>query len=112
MSRDPFRGLLMRCNSLRNPWDINDGSYAEAYNAATGTKVWSRSILPWYAMVIVNGVVYVQSGLGYPNGQSSVYALDAQTGQTIWNVVLQQNLSSASPAVANGVSLLKNCDMM
>ncbi|MFL5660147.1 MAG: PQQ-binding-like beta-propeller repeat protein [Ktedonobacteraceae bacterium] len=102
----------MRCNSLRNPWDINDGSYAEAYNAATGTKVWSRSILPWYAMVIVNGVVYVQSGLGYPNGQSSVYALNAQTGQTIWNVVLQQNLSSASPAVANGVSLLKNCDMM
>ena len=82
---------------------INDGSYAEAYNAATGTKIWSRTILPWYAMVIVNGVVYVQSGLGYPNGQSSVYALNAQTGQTIWNVVLQQDLYSTSPAVANGV---------
>ena len=82
---------------------INDGSYAVAYNAATGTKIWSRSIVPWYAMVVVNGVVYVQSGLGYPNGQSSVYALNAQTGTTLWNVVLQQDLHSASPAVANGI---------
>jgi len=82
---------------------INDGSNAEAYNAATGAMVWSNSILPMYAMVIANGVVYTQSGLGFPNGQSSVYALNAKTGKTLWSVVLQQSLHSSSPAVANGV---------
>ncbi len=82
---------------------INDGPYAEAYNAATGTPVWSRNIAPEYAMVIDNGVVYVQSNLGYPKGQSSVYALNAKTGRTLWDVVVQQRLSSASPAVANGI---------
>jgi outer membrane protein assembly factor BamB len=82
---------------------INDSSYAEAYDAATGTPVWSRAIMPEGAMVVDQGVIYVQSNLGYPKGQSSLYALNAKTGQTLWHVVLQQNLSSASPAVANGV---------
>lgn len=82
---------------------INDGSYAEAYDAATGSPIWSRAILPEGAMVVEQGVVYIQSNLGYPKGQSSLYALNAKTGKTLWHVVMQPILSSASPAVANGV---------
>jgi outer membrane protein assembly factor BamB len=82
---------------------LDDGPYAEAYNATTGAIIWSRAIAPENAMVVDNGVLYVQSELGYPKGQSSLYALDAQTGTTLWNVVMQQSLSSASPAVANGI---------
>ena len=82
---------------------INDGSRAEAYNATTGSRVWSKSISPEYAMDLKYGVLYIESSLGFPVGQSSLYALNPATGHTIWSVVLSQNLTSRSPAIENGV---------
>ena len=82
---------------------INDGPSIDAYNAATGTLIWRRFIAPDEGMVVNQGVVYAESVLGAPQGQSSLYALNAQTGRTRWHVVLPQYLSSASPAVADDV---------
>ena len=89
---------------------LNDGAFAEAYTAATGTPVWSRAIDPLYAMVIQDGVLYVQSMLGSPQGQSSMYALNAHTGKTLWSVILAQNLYSSSPTVADGTVYIGDVD--
>ena len=82
---------------------INDAGSLEAYTATAGTLQWQRAIAPEYGINVEHGVLYVESSLGYPQGQSSVYALNAHTGKTIWNVVLTQNLYSSSPAFANGI---------
>lgn len=89
---------------------VSDVSYVEAYDAATGKLVWSNAIEPTYAMVVENGVVYVESALGFPSGQSSVYALNAKTGKTLWNTVVPPDLHSSSPAVANGIVYVGSVD--
>lgn len=89
---------------------ISDGVNVEAYNATTGTPIWSVNIQPSSDVVVDSGVVYVQSSLGYPNGQSSVYALDAKTGKLIWSVVTQPLLHSSSPTVANGIVYMGGVD--
>jgi outer membrane protein assembly factor BamB len=66
-----------------------------ALNAATGAVLWDSGIGAGGAPAVANGVVYFGAG-------SSVYALDASTGATLWSHATI-NAVYSSPAVANGV---------
>lgn len=56
-----------------------------ALDAASGHKVWSAPAGPRIiSMMVVNGVVYVQSGGGGFAGQDVIYAFSAQDGTLRW----------------------------
>ena len=62
-----------------------------AWNARTGNPEWTFPAEDTVEVppVIVNGMVYIASGLGW------LYALDAQSGSLIWKVQLNSNASGA-----------------
>lgn len=75
-----------------------------AYNATTGALDWTDAINggdgPNGSPAVVNGVVYASSYLG------TIYAVNAQTGATIWSHVVTTNVgvsSQSAIAVANGL---------
>src|SRR5258708_2490096 len=64
-----------------------------AFNAATGTQVWSRAITaPAATPVVANGVLYV--------GEGTFYALNATTGTLLWS---GRSQPTDSPVVVNGM---------
>jgi eukaryotic-like serine/threonine-protein kinase len=89
---------------------VSDGVNVDAYNAATGVPIWVVNIQPSSYVVVDSGIVYVQSSLGYPMGQGTVYALDAKTGKKVWSVITQPMLHSSSPTVANGIVYVGGVD--
>ena len=67
--------------------------FITAFNAATGTQVWSRAITaPAATPVVANGVLYV--------GEGTFYALNATTGTLIWS---GRSQPTDSPVVVNGM---------
>jgi eukaryotic-like serine/threonine-protein kinase len=77
-----------------------------AYNASTGALKWKTSAFPHKGIVrsspaVWNGMVFVNTGETDPMG-SHVYALDADTGETVWSHTMA-DYATSSPAIANGV---------
>jgi outer membrane protein assembly factor BamB len=67
--------------------------FITAFNATTGTLIWSRAITATAATpVVANGVLYVGAG--------ALYALDTTTGKRIWT---GRSQPSDSPVVVNGM---------
>lgn len=71
-------------------------------DVSTGTKLWSHQtgstpVTPLAASIIANGVVYNLMPNGY------LYALDASTGNPLWNYQFGTGSLQFSPAVASGV---------
>ena len=70
-----------------------------ALDFTTGTVLWQRDLGGTYGggATVANGVVYVGGGI-------RLYALDAATGATIWDVVASQNsaINISTPSVSNG----------
>jgi outer membrane protein assembly factor BamB len=74
-----------------------------AFRARDGTLYWTSPVTdfaPTSSPAIANGIVYC-ANFGY----LALYAVDGQTGATIWSSRLG-NSPSASPAVANGVAYI------
>jgi outer membrane protein assembly factor BamB len=77
-----------------------------AYDARTGALRWKTPAFPNKGIVrsspaVWNGMLFVDTGETDPMG-SHVYALDADTGTTIWSHTMA-DYATSSPAVANGV---------
>jgi eukaryotic-like serine/threonine-protein kinase len=77
-----------------------------AYDASTGVLKWKTAAFPNKGIVrsspaVWNGMVFVDTGETSPMG-SHVYALDADTGATVWSHTMA-DYATSSPAIANGV---------
>lgn len=73
-----------------------------ALNANTGAPIWSQPFDEMSTPVVSNGVLYIASG-------RNVYALNAVTGEWIWESV-DVGVVESSPAVANGVVYIGSLD--
>jgi outer membrane protein assembly factor BamB len=73
----------------------NDDSHFYCIDAVTGALVWKLPISPGGNPAVVNGLVYTAA----PN---SIYALDGNTGATVWRTEVP-SLGWSSPTVVNGV---------
>ncbi len=77
-------------------------------NASTGSLVWSSSVagaMGYSCAAFANGVVYVSTTDGGTSSNltsGGVSALDASTGNLLWNHTVG-SIDQSSPAVANGV---------
>jgi outer membrane protein assembly factor BamB len=81
--------------------------YLHAINAATGTMMWkfhSGYSLEMSGATVVNGVVYIGGWIDWPdfNKPGSLFAIDATTGNLIWEKFPKSGFSS-SPTVSNGL---------
>ena len=68
----------------------------EAVNAKTGAFVWSHEFPARPSAAVAGGVVYVSAGY-------DVYALDANTGATIWDYNTGYSYFPSTPVVVNNV---------
>jgi len=85
------------------------GVVAAAFNAKTGAVLWSVSpgdplSILGDSPAVAKGKVYIGASVPGQRGSSSgvLYALNADTGKTIWSASVASGITS-SPAVANGV---------
>jgi outer membrane protein assembly factor BamB len=77
-----------------------------AVNASTGAKIWAIHVpgkMSRSSPALANGILYVGSA------DDLVYALDAQTGKTIWTFPTKGQVKS-SPAVVNGIVYIGSLD--
>lgn len=82
---------------------VVDGTGVDAFNTATGVKLWFSSTMGTGSTESSGGGPAVDSGMVFANGgDNHVYAFNAQTGATLWTFAAGSNMNS-SPAVANGV---------
>ncbi|HEV2701504.1 MAG TPA: PQQ-binding-like beta-propeller repeat protein [Steroidobacteraceae bacterium] len=85
---------------------VQGGVAIQAYNATTGALKWSSILQGSYdiasAPTAVNGVIYL-------NGNGFTYAIDEQTGNTLWSAQVETG-GDGSPAVsADGVFVAFPC---
>jgi len=78
---------------------LGSGSGVFAFNATNGDTLWRFITLSYVSSSpsVVNGVVYI------PSGDGNLYALNASSGQKIWNYNFGPVGSASSPAVVNGI---------
>jgi polyvinyl alcohol dehydrogenase (cytochrome) len=96
---------------------VGAGDKAGRYKALdreTGEEVWSTDLTPGGVLggveataAVADGVVYVGSNVGdeasgAPTGTASLFALDAETGEILWEREVEGSIFG-SPTVANGV---------
>jgi outer membrane protein assembly factor BamB len=97
----------------------NNSGNVYAFNAETGNLVWQTAVAPGFAIgsspTVANGVVYVASSLdaSATHFDGKLYALDAATGQVLFNDVVslgqgEARWVQASPTVDNGVVYIPN----
>jgi outer membrane protein assembly factor BamB len=81
-----------------------DGASLDAFNAQTGTPLWSYAMETWYSPpAVADGVVYIGSYSG------DLVALSASTGTLLWTYTTGDKIAS-SPAVANGTVYVGSMD--
>ncbi len=91
---------------MSSPTVVNEVVYAAGYsglhaaNGLTGEELWSYwsggSSTHFSSHTVANGIVYVGSK------KNRLYAIDASTGELLWNYVTNKDVLS-TPAVAEGV---------
>jgi len=74
-----------------------------------GDEVWGSMVRSWASPVVVNGMVFLGSGI---SGASppSCYAFDAKTGSQLWNYSAPRGSSFSDPAVGAGVVYFGSSD--
>jgi outer membrane protein assembly factor BamB len=80
-----------------------------AVNAHTGKVLWDYfipgpgypGVSPTSSTVVANGVVYFSAEVG-ASFTNNVYAVNANTGKTLWVYKVPDQTASGTPAVANG----------
>jgi eukaryotic-like serine/threonine-protein kinase len=97
-----------------------DDSYLNALDAQTGKEKWrfkTRGETIWSSPAIVDDVIYIgdwnYSGGKDENGNTLwgyLYALDAQTGQELWNFKTGGNIVSSPVVDANGIVYFGSLD--
>ena len=86
-------------------------SYVSCFNAATGTEIWSDTLSEstMSCITVWNGMVFVPTFLF--EGETSLYALDANTGSIIWeNTDSYQGYWDSSPVVVDGDIYISGMD--
>ncbi len=72
-----------------------------ALKASSGTLLWSYPLSCGSSPAVVDGMVYISS-------KANVHAVNASTGEQLWNIGIADGLSS--PAVANGIAYVGSMD--
>lgn len=112
-------GMINQCGPSLVNGVIYVGSrdaYLYAIDAATGTQKWKFGTggisLEQASPTVVDGIVYFAGWYNVPGftKKGSVYAVDANTGQLIWEALPNTGFSS-SPYVANGLLYISADDM-
>lgn len=83
----------------------NDVGQLFAFDAQSGSQLWVYQTTKQYVSVaaVENGRVFVSEGQNPPTGQGNALALDALTGQIIWQKPLDSGMIGMTPTVINGV---------
>ena len=93
--------------------------YVTALNALTGKVTWRSKVAaetsetvfnswaPWAGLVVADGKVYISTSEHSPTNPrirgNKVFAIDANTGKTIWSLSGAITFYSGCPAIAGGV---------
>lgn len=83
---------------------FNNCTIAKAWNTVVGTNSNNAANSVWPSPVVAGGLVFLGTGL-----ESSLYALDADTGALLWTAPQTLGVTYSSPSVVDGHLFISDC---